>query len=287
MHSGKIYETLENSKYLPLMPEPIGEILKLLHSPENLEIEELSKKVALCDDLSNLVLSAINSAYFQLNRTITSLNEAIIYLGMRTVQNLLISFTLQTLFSKKESTSKLFNRDKYLKHSLGTSLASSMISEKAGLCKKFELFTYGLVHDMGIAVLDACMPDVLDQVTEMQHRGFHQIAAERYVMDGVTHGEIGAWLCDKWGFPNDIKNVVEYHHKPLLAKGNINEVKIMNLGDIISTSYYEKLLGLKMDHTFSKMILESVGITHEDMEEVSSILPEEVNKINRLNIFKF
>jgi hypothetical protein len=61
----------------------------------------------------------------------------------------------------------------------------------------------------------------------------------------------------------------------------------MNLGDIISTSYYEKILGLKIDHIFSKIILESVGITHEDMEEIANILPEEVNKITQLHIFKF
>jgi len=40
----------------------------------------------------------------------------------------------------------------------------------------------------------------------------HQIAAEKVVLGGLTHAEIGMWLCEKWGLPREIVEIVGYHH---------------------------------------------------------------------------
>ncbi len=285
MNNSKILDTLEESKQLPELPKSTKEIFKLLRNQNELEIEDLCEKVSQNKGLDNLLLICVNSGYFKLNKQITSVNEAVVYLGLRTVQNLLISFITQLLFPKKLGRAELLNREKYWRHSLGTSIASSILAEKINLCKKIELFSYGLIHDIGIAVLDVCIPEVIDEVIKLQKNGMYQIAAERHVMDGLTHSDVGSWLCKKWDLPDDIRNVIEYHHKPLLARNNINEVKLIHLGDIISTDYYEKLLGIKQNHIFSQTVLSSVGATKEDMHEISVILPEEVEKAYSHHIF--
>lgn len=287
MDSTKIFEILEESNKVPSLPQPVSEIFYSMYQAEKLDMNELSKKVSKCSELSELLISCVNSSYFELKRNVTTVNEAIVYLGLRTVRNLLLSFTFQLLLPKKLGRANQFNREKYWKHSIGTSIASSMLAEKTGLCKGHELFSYGLIHDIGIAVLDICLPEVIDQVIAIQHKGVYQIPAERIVMDGLTHSDIGAWLCKKWKLPEDIRNIVEYHHKPLLAQVNSTEVKLMNLGDIISTAYYEKLLGLNLYHGFSTLIMESVGTSEEYMGYIGKILPEEVERVDRLHVFRF
>lgn len=150
----------------------------------------------------------------------SNLREAVIYLGMHTVQVLLIAFITRTLLPEKSGRSKLFSRISYWKHCMGTSIASCKLAVKVGICDKYEPFAYGLVHDIGIAVLDTCLPEVLDEVFTKVEEGTPQIIAEKEVMGGLTHSDIGAWICEKWGLPENICSVVEYHHKPLLTNSN-------------------------------------------------------------------
>ena len=85
---------------------------------------------------------------------------------------------------------------------------------------------------------------MIDEIISKLLKGIHQIVAEKTVLGGLTHADIGAWLCRKWNIREDIINIVEFHHSPLLSRLNTCEVKLLHLADIISTEYYEKLLGI-------------------------------------------
>lgn len=279
MGNNKILELLDNSQYLPDMPENLGEILDILRNPIGLNINILAKKVSQSKELNEFVLNNINTGYFQLHKKIESIKEAIIYLGMQTVQNLLIfSITLQLFHKTTGKGSRTFNMHHYWKHVLGTSVASSILSTQLNKGDKYKLFSYGLIHDIGIVVLDACLPDLIDEITKMLLNGVHQLVAERTVLDGITHAEIGAWLCRRWNIYDKITNIVEYHHTPFLTQNHIEEVQIVYVADVISTQYYEKLLGVNLNHNINRKVIESLGMTDEDMKVVMKAFPSEVEK---------
>jgi len=144
---------------------------------------------------------------------------------LRRFQDAIISIISRTLLPEKSGRSKLFSRISYWKHCMGTSIASCKHAAKVGICDKYELFAYGLVHDIGIAVLDTCLPEVLDEVFTKVEEGTPQIIAEKGVMGGLTHLDIGAWICEKWGLPENIRSVVEYYHKPLLTKRYADDIQ--------------------------------------------------------------
>lgn len=280
MKKEELFELLEKSQYLPKITNHISEILELLSNPVNLNVDELVKKVSSNETLNDLMISNLNSGYFQLSRKVSSIKEAIVYLGMHTVQNLLIFFITRQLFPdcsiKRDRT---FDMVRYWKHVLGTSVASSMLSLRLKQGDKFKLFSYGLIHDIGIAVLDVCLPELIDEVSEILKRGVHQLVAERSVLGGITHADIGAWLCRRWNIREDIVNIIEYHHTPFLAKSNTFDVKLMHVADTISTEYYEKLLGLNLNHGISSQVIDSLGLTGKDIEAVSQALPNELEKL--------
>ena len=68
-----------------------------------------------------------------------------------------------------------------------------MIAADCNLCDKEKIFTYGLIHDIGITVLDICLPEHLDKIHTMQLNGIHQLVAEKIVLGGLTHENIGMW----------------------------------------------------------------------------------------------
>lgn len=281
MEKERVFELLENSEHLPKLSQNVSEILEMLKNPTGLDIDKLVQKVTQSNQLNDLMIKNLNSGYFQLNKKIATIKEAVVYLGMQTVQNLLIFFISRQLFSDMPRINKnrSFDMPRYWRHVIGTSVASCMLSSRIKQGDKYKLFSYGLIHDIGIALLDACLPELIDEVSKKLMRGIHQLVAERSVLGGITHAEVGAWLCRKWNIREDITNIVEYHHTPFFAKFNSDDVKLIHVADVFSTEYYEKLLGVNINHEINNQIMDSLGITNMDRQAVIDALPQEVDRL--------
>ena len=56
---------------------------------------------------------------------------------------------------------------------------SLVIAAETQLSDKDKMFTYGLIHDIGLTVLDIYLPDYLNKIYELQLKGIHQITVEK------------------------------------------------------------------------------------------------------------
>ncbi len=275
-----IFEHLERSKKLPVLSLEIQEIMNMLQNPVDLDVDCLVDKVSELKDLNEMILKSLNRGYFQSGKKIESMKEAIIRLGLKSVQNLLIFFMTRQLFPEGDSSKRSFDMHTYWKHVLGTAVAGSLLSERLHKGEKYKLFTYGLIHDIGIPVLDVCMPEKLDEVGTKLKAGIHQLVAERSVLEGLSHAEIGGWLCRRWGIREDIINIIEYHHTPLLLKDGNEDCLLMHTADVMSSEYYTRLLGININHRISDRIMDILGLTVQDYRYIVQKLPEEVDRIN-------
>lgn len=277
MQESRVFKLLEISSYLPKLPEDIGEILNILKDPIEADIDNLVEKVSKISELNELMLHNLNSGYFKLRKEITSIKEAIIYLGLRTVQNLLLFFITINLFpeSMRKSNRKI-KMMSYWKHVMGTSVASCMLAEKLKKGDKFKLFSYGLVHDIGIIVLDTCFPELVEKIIEKMYTGMDLTSSERIYLDNLTHGDIGARLCRRWNIREDITTIVEYHHFPFSACDSNEDLRIIYVADSISTEYCEKLLGIHIDRDINNQVIQSLGLTQNDVQEIIRAFPKEM-----------
>lgn len=286
MNSLDIINIFEKSDELPVMNNEITEVINMISNFDDIDVEEFADQVAKCGNLSEVILINVNSGYFKLQRKIDSLSDAIVYLGMQAVERLAIAYLIKSLIPTEIGKSKELDREKYWKHCLGTSIAANMLAEKLGKVDKYKYFAYGLIHDIGFAILDICLPELIDEVVIMQKKGVHQIVAEKLVMKGFTHEQAGSWQCEKWGLSEDIKAIVEHHHSPLLAKKYLDEVYIMHLADSISSRYYESLLCVNSSYNLNETIISKLGITENDLEEISSVINEKVEEADKQLNFK-
>nr|WP_278246041.1 HDOD domain-containing protein [Clostridium pasteurianum] len=131
-------------------------------------------------------------------------------------------------------------------------------------------------------MLSICYKILFNEVVKIQSKGVHQIVAERTVMEGCTHSDIGSWLCEKWNLPKDVNAAVAYHHTPLLATEYIEEVNVMSIAYSISTLYYEKLLCLNTFYVLNETVADSLGIAMKDIEIISKKLPDKVEEILKI-----
>ncbi|MDF3001053.1 MAG: metal dependent phosphohydrolase [Bacillota bacterium] len=231
-------------------------------------------------ELSNLLLRHLNSNIFLLYRNISDIKEAVTYLGIESIRNLLIFFIAQKFFQAADTEkATVFHMRQYWKHVLATSIATDMICSRLGIEDRYRMFSYGLNHDIGILVMNACLPKELDEITSKVKSGIPQIVAEKTVLGGVTHSHIGAWICQRWNFSPEITRVVELHHTPYLGTVDLKTLEIMYLADLIGTQYYERLLNVNSSMQVNHKVLGSLGLTLDDQKEIGIALPNEVARI--------
>lgn len=279
MNEHMIIKLIKDSGHLPQIPKQFGEILKMLLEPIDYDMNQCVECFLRFPELEKHLIQVLNYNS-SLNREIRTIRDAINYLGANKVKLIAIAYVTRLLLPDKRGRAKLFDNKIYWKHCLGTSFAAYMIAEETQLSNKDKMFTYGLIHDIGITVLDICLPEYLDQIYELQLKGSHQIVAEKIVLQGITHADVGMWLCEELGLPKEILAVVAYHHSPLLSKNYIDEVKIMHLADSISTNYYERLLGNHTTFIHTDRIMESLKLSKDFIDDLTIRLPVEIEKLN-------
>lgn len=277
MDQTTVYHMLTTSPHLPVVPPAISHIFRMLRRPDQLDVDELARMIAREPQLNQAVLAHVNSGYYQVSRKINGINEAIVLIGLKTARNLIIYFLTDLLFANKIGAA--YASHLYWKHNLGTAVACTMLAEALGHDDKFQLFSYGLLHDIGFAAISFCLPEIVEQVYASMKRGVHQVVAEKVALAGLTHADIGAWLCERWGLPGDIRRVVQYHHSPLLADGDTAAIKIIHIADHVSTEYYEKLLNLQISLPPNLRIMQEIGATPAMLEDIGKRLPAAVDAI--------
>ncbi len=287
MQNHPIIRLIQQSNYLPQIPKAFGEVLSMLLEPNEFSIDECIEKLYSLPELESNLIQVLNF-YSKLNREIVSLKDAVLYLGAKNTRMIAIAYITRLVLSDRNGRSEIFDRKKYWKHCIGTSIASYMIAAETGLCDEEKMFTYGLIHDIGITVLDICLPNHLDDIyTRQLQKGLHQIVAEKVVLNGITHAEIGMWICKQWGLPDEITEIVGYHHTPFVQSKTSNEAKIMHLADSISTNYYENLIGTSTTFIYGDKMREALNLPREFIVDIGEKLPKEVDKLSRIRFFDF
>ena len=277
MHNHSIIKLIQQSNYLPEIPKEFGEILNLLLNPRDYHIEDCVSILSKIKGIEGVLIKALS---YKTNNKIKTLKEAIVYLGAKNTRMIAIAYITRLMLPDKYGRTKEFNRKTYWKHCLGTSVASYFIASATGLCDRDRMFTYGLIHDIGITVLDICIPSHLDRIYSIQtQQGVHQIVAEKIVLEGITHADIGMWICKEWGLPVEICDIVGYHHTPFVDNNSKNEVRTMHLADTISTNYYERLLGNNSSLLYYDKTRELLKLSKEFVENITNNLPKEVDRI--------
>lgn len=287
MQNHPIIKKIQQSNYLPEIPKVFGETLNMLLEPCEYDMEEFIGNISGLPRLESTLIQALNYST-KLNRKFLTLKDAVLYLGAKNTKMIVIAYITGLLLPNRNGRAKVFDNMKYWKHCIGTAIASYMIAGRTGLCDKEKIFTYGLIHDIGITVLDICLPDHLDEIYTMYlQKGTHQIIAEKIVLGGITHTEIGMWICKEWGLPEEIIEVIGYHHSPFVSGKTSNEVMIMHLADSVSASYYENLIGTGKTFIYADKVREALDLSKEFIDDMAEKLPKEVDKVIRFGIFEF
>ncbi|MGH2872428.1 MAG: HDOD domain-containing protein [Solirubrobacteraceae bacterium] len=165
--------------------------------------------------LSAKVLQLANSALFGLTSTVSTVRDAVVYLGADTIRSL--ALTAEAFAKLTPRGIDGFSIDSFQSHAMLVARITASILP-AGRAQQ-EAVTAALLHDIGRLVLVADGGSRwLAQRRQARERGLpmHVIEQES---DGITHAEIGAHLLSLWGLPDAIVEAVASHHSPSSVPG--------------------------------------------------------------------
>lgn len=204
---------------IPSLPALFVEIKKEAES-ETASLKTIGAIIAKDMGMTAKVLQLVNSAYFGLNGTVSTVEQAVTLLGLDTIQALVLTVHVFAQFPKT-NRGMCFQIDRLWAESLATGTLARALAkaERASLLESEQAYTAGLLHDTGRLVLAANVPDRYDAVLKVTgEKRIPVWEAERQEF-GTTHAEVGAYLLGLWGLSAPIVEAVAFHHFPLAYPG--------------------------------------------------------------------
>ena len=195
---------------LPSLSSTYTSLQQAVRNP-NTSIPQVAEIIERDMGMSAKVLQLVNSAFFGLAQTVTTLQSAASYLGMETIKNLALA----------SETFRVFAPDSRIPQSFCESIQrqahrTAAIAGTLPVAKKTRDVTVvsALLHNIGSLILASKMPDrFCSTLARASERGCEDFEAEEELL-GISHAEIGAYLLGLWGFPNLAVEAIAHHHHP-------------------------------------------------------------------------
>jgi putative nucleotidyltransferase with HDIG domain len=203
-------QVVDSVQDLPSLPAVVMELLGSIEQ-DDVDISVLAKKVSYDQALTAKTLRLANSSSFGLQVKVTTIQQAITYLGFQTTRNLITAAAVTGCFSSGRCAG--FDDKAFWRHSIAVAACARALARRMRFNQDYA-FTAGLLHDIGRLVLVTAAPQAYAEVVEwrLRHDGGWQ-EAERAVL-GVDHVEAGVALAGHWNFSDTMRQAIAFHHAP-------------------------------------------------------------------------
>lgn len=195
---------------LPSLPAIVMDLLNSIDD-ENLDIGVLAQKASLDQALTAKTLRFANSSLYGTGSQVTTLQQAITVLGVRTMRNLITAAAMTGCFPKGKI--QFFDFKGFWRHSIATAICADVL---AGLRQvdQDHAFTAGLLHDIGRLVLVTRFSEQYQEVLVYRAaQDYHLLTAEQDIM-GIDHAAAGRMLARHWHFSDILQQAIGNHHEP-------------------------------------------------------------------------
>jgi putative nucleotidyltransferase with HDIG domain len=153
-------------------------------------------------------------------------------------------------------------------HSLACAIASRVIAQKKGMKEPEEVSVAGLLHDIGKVILTLEFAKEYEAAMgEAQEKRISIFEAEKNQFN-ATHADVGSWLAEKWRFPRNLVEVIEFHHRPALAKNAPMEAAIVHMADLLARARGFGFAGENFVPEINPMAFELLKLSDEDIKDV-------------------
>jgi HD-like signal output (HDOD) protein len=278
----RIESVISNIDQLPSIPEVASEVMNMVNDPD-VSFKKIAEVISQDQSMTTNILKLCNSAYFSKGKEITSIDRAIVTLGLKEVKDIVIVIATKPVLDKPVIGYDLSKGDLWLQ-----GLVVATISKNIALMKKRKdvadvVFTGGLIHNVGKVVLALYVQNTFKEILELvESKNISFSNAERDIM-GFDHQEIGEKILDKWKFPPVLKSIVRHYKDPDNAPDEFKtEVSIVHIAHNISLMAGIGIGSDGLYHEFKDSAIKNTGLKSEEVESIFSKVPNTIKQLREL-----
>ena len=284
--ANSVLEKLDDVIDLPSLPEIVTKLSEAVDD-QNTSAADLANIMADDPAITAKILRLVNSAYYgrtSSGREITSVSYAIARMGFREVKNVVFSLSVFNLFQSKSAVIDLKG---FWHHSVSVAISTRVILDfvVASLGESVavdgdSLHVTGLLHDIGILVLNQYFRDDFEKAFAISREGempLHE--AERKVL-GIDHAAVGAYVARHWKLPANVVRGIEFHHEPNreFKDSDAQLVQIVNLGDFICNLHWPEHTGENLHGESHLYSLKALNLPMKNLSEILDLIEEDASR---------
>lgn len=203
-------DTQRRSRELPTPPVGAALVIKAAGDP-NVSLAALAKVISTEPGLTTALLRLANSAAYGNGRPVKSVGQAALFLGTRVIRNIAVSHVLRAMTAKTDAGG--FDLTTFWEDSLRRACAGLVLARRAGFEDPSEVFTVGLIQDLGVLMLAVQYPEHGAALEGLRTRPSYERLVRERDLFGRTHPEVFVGLAREWGLPEDLVDAVGHHHE--------------------------------------------------------------------------
>jgi putative nucleotidyltransferase with HDIG domain len=214
------------AKTLPTLSGIMKEVFKIITDADP-SLGRLYEVVKYDQAISAKIVSIANSVYYNRGTSVTSLERAMITVGLREIERIVVCMVfLQGMMAPW----KLGRDDVAVmwRHSLTVAHAARTLAEKTTAEDPEEVFTISILHDMG-KVIFYILGDRYRRIVKEASLDTNDICDLERAEFGIDHQEVGHHMSIAWGFPKKLSEAILTHHSP--HDGKVSVVDIVRDAD--------------------------------------------------------
>lgn len=224
----KLMDRLFSSPQLPSMPAVAMQIIDLVQEDEA-NVDKIAETVSLDPALSTKMLKTVNSSFYGLPKTIGSVHQAIVVLGLNSVKTLALGFSLVGKLT--QAGGQGFDHLAFWRRSLYCATTAKHLCEKLNIVQAEEVFMASLLQDVGVLAFVQVLGDeyfAINQLARGDHRKLSQLESQQL---GGDHTEVGGALAESWGLPPLLVESIRLHERADDAPENMLAlIRVVNAG---------------------------------------------------------
>jgi HD-like signal output (HDOD) protein len=257
------------------LPHVAMRVLEVAQDPDA-SVSQLKGVLEQDVSLTARVLRCVNSSLFGLRVKVTNLQTAVAYLGFNQVRNLAVTASVAEIFRGGEPIGT-YHREELWKHLVSVGICARMIAMRQRLQIFEDAFLAGLLHDIGIVLLDQHAHTGFCEVIAALKPNVPLVEVEKSIL-GFDHTEAGERIATSWKFPEAARDAIRYHHRAGDYRGEHGAiVRCVELANGICTLKGISSVGMKLAKV-SPTTLSALGVSREDLLVLANDLDAELTR---------
>ena len=251
---------------LPSLPQIVLKVMELTEDPDS-TVQDINGVLSQDQGLTARVIKLANSAFYGFPRRISSVTDATVLLGFKTIRSIVLAASVNDFLSQRMEGYALEHGELW-KHSQCSAMTARLIARRVKYSSLDVAYTTALLHDIGKVVLNNYMKESYHEVLDtVMKDNVTFLQAEEGIL-GFNHAEVGAKIAEKWNLPLELVEAIACHHDLDKAQVNPKLTAIVQLADAICVTMG---IGLGLDgmlYPISPMALEILDLQEADIESI-------------------